>query len=247
MQSSVDSELTQQFRKKATKALNKVGEELGMDGITLGTIRYDRDSFHCTLKGRVLPVNASGAKMSKDQADWNKFCRSYNITESDWNKTVSISDKTFRLVSIKGKRKETKKRQLSFVIKDLNDESEGTRVTTADAVRNALGKRKRLEEEAKARMEELKKPKTQDQPLPSGHKSDSGLKVLAWSSDQPFPSGQKEQPKAPAPKTPSVPKALDWNLESGGDFGSGLPATKCTCKGVTKSYCARCVMCAGLK
>lgn len=88
---TVDNELVDRFRRRATKALQKIGEELGIDSIALGTITYGKDDFHCTLRARVLPTNESGDKISKEEADWNKFCRGYGLAPNDRNKIVNLS------------------------------------------------------------------------------------------------------------------------------------------------------------
>lgn len=242
MQTRVDSELTREFRKQATAALTKVSKTLGIDVVKMGNIAYDKDSFNCTLSCKVLPMNESGTKMSEEQANWNKYCRGYDLTEADWNRTVNISGSTFKLISIKAKKKRTtQKRQLSFIIKDLNDGE--IRRTTAAAVHEGLRKRKVAVEDAKSKMEPAhKKLKGDPENLLDDAKKiltgplnpEAIQKLLSLASMMKGNDEPKTPQVSPAPALTAMDIFSSESKPNGILSSKGnMPNSKCVCKELT--------------
>ena len=75
--------------------LNELSKEYGVE-FKAGNITYSSDTFTCKIESIIVPDG-----MSKPQAEFNKCCSRFGLTESDYGKSFTSNGETFRLVGLK--------------------------------------------------------------------------------------------------------------------------------------------------
>ena len=107
---AITTTMLREFRADFKETVKSLEEKYGI-AVTINNISYTKDSFH--FKTECCEVKAGE---NKEEADFKKYCRLYDFTEEDYNKSfTTFNGKRYTLIGFNPKAP-----KFPYLIKDDN-------------------------------------------------------------------------------------------------------------------------------